>query len=94
MQHMLNSMSTDVSTCGENVWYVDSGASNHMISHGEWFKAMQTLERLGYVEIGDDTAHPIVHTRNKPLAMQDGKVKYLADLLYVPIIIKNLVSVG
>ena len=27
MQHMMNSMSaTNVSTCGENVWYVDSGA--------------------------------------------------------------------
>jgi hypothetical protein len=21
-----------------NVWYVNSGASNHMSSHGEWFK--------------------------------------------------------
>ena len=27
MQHMMNSMSIDVSTCGDNVWYVDSGAS-------------------------------------------------------------------
>ena len=95
MQYMMNSMcTTNVSTCGENVWYVDSGASNHMTGHGEWFKEMQTLEKLGYVETGDDTTHAIVHTGNVPLTMQDGKVKYLSDVLHVPSITKNLVSVG
>ena len=94
MQHMINSMSADVSTLGENVWYVDSGASNHMTGHGEWFKEMQNLEQPGYVEIGDDTAHPIKHTGDVPLTMQDGKVKYLADVLHVPTITKNLVFVG
>ena len=43
MQHMINTMSADVSKCGDNVWYVDSGASNHMTSHGEWFKELQAL---------------------------------------------------
>jgi hypothetical protein len=33
---MANSMIRGVSH--NNVWYVDSGASNHMISHGEWFR--------------------------------------------------------
>ena len=37
MQHMLNSMTIDVSTSSENVWYVDSSAFNHMTGHGEWF---------------------------------------------------------
>jgi hypothetical protein len=36
MQHMVNSMIGGVSD--NNVWYVDSKASNHMTSHGEWFK--------------------------------------------------------
>ena len=45
---MMNSMSAaNVSICGENVWYVDLGASNHMTGHGEWFKEMQNLEKLG-----------------------------------------------
>ena len=30
MQHMINSMSADVSTLGKNVYYVDSGASNQV----------------------------------------------------------------
>ena len=94
MQHMINSMSTSVSICGDNAWYVDLGASNHMTGHGEWFKEMQTLERPCFVENGNYTAHPIVHTGDAPLTMQDGKVNYLADVLCVSRITKNLVSVG
>ena len=94
MQHMLNSVSRNVSKCSENVWYVDLGALNHMTSHGEWFKDLQTLENPGFVETGDDTAHPIAHTGNVPLSLQNGNVKYLADVLHVPNITKNLVSIG
>jgi len=36
MQHMANSMIGGVSD--NNVWYVESGVSNHMTSHGEWFR--------------------------------------------------------
>jgi hypothetical protein len=52
------------------------------------------MEKLGYVETGDDIAHPITHIKNVPLAMQDGKIKYLSDVLHLPNITKNLVSVG
>ena len=83
-----------MASCKEDVWYVDSGASNHMTSHGEWFKEMKDPEKPGYVETGDDTAHPIAHVGDVPLSMQDGKVKYLADVLHVPHITKNLVFVG
>jgi hypothetical protein len=43
--------------------------------------------------MGDDTTHPIAHIGNVPLAMQNGKIKYLYDVLHVPNITKNLVSV-
>ncbi|MCO5610711.1 hypothetical protein L7F22_064952 [Adiantum nelumboides] len=69
-------------------------ALNHMTNHGEWFKELQALQNLGYVETGDDTAHPIVHTGHVPLSLQDGNVKYLVDVLHVPNITKNLVSIG
>ncbi len=91
---MLNTMAANVSTNVDNVWYVDLGASNHMTYHGEWFRDVKNLEKPGYVETGDDTAHPIVHIGNVPLVMQDGKMKYLFDVLHVPNIAKNLVSVG
>ena len=92
---MLNSVSADnVSKCKDDVWYVDSGASNHMTSHAEWFNALRSPEKPGYVETGDDTAHLVKHVGNVPLSMNNGKVKYLVDVLHVPKITKNLVSVG
>ena len=93
MQHMINSVSINVSKCSKNVWYVYLGALNHMTSHGEWFKELQTLENLGFVETDDEIAHPIAHIRNVPLSLQNGNAKYLADALHVPNITKNLVSV-
>jgi len=33
VQHMMNLVNVDVSTNADDVWYVDSGASNHMTSH-------------------------------------------------------------
>ncbi|MCO5563178.1 hypothetical protein L7F22_016815 [Adiantum nelumboides] len=71
-----------------------SSASNHMTSHGEWFKEMKQLDGPGYVETGDDSAHPIAHVEKLPLQMQDGKMKYLVDVIHVPNITKNLVLVG
>jgi hypothetical protein len=65
-----------------------------MTYHGEWFRDVKNLEKPSYVETGDDTAHPIAHIENVPLVMQDGNMKYLSDVLHVPNITKNLVSIG
>jgi hypothetical protein len=90
MQHMANSMIGGVSN--NNVWFVDSGASNHMTSHGEWFRNTKDLK--GFVETSDDTTHPITQISKVPLSMQDGQTKYLKDVLHVPTITKKLVFVG
>ena len=78
----------------DNVWYVDSGASNHMTSRGEWFRDMRKPKVSGFVQTGDDTAHPIAHVGDVSLTIQDGKSKYLADVLHAPTITNNLESVG
>ena len=93
MQHVVNAVSEN-GVKDDCVWYVDSGASNHMTSHGEWFKEIQSPEKPGFVETGDNTSHPIAHVGRVPLCMDDGNVRYLADVLHVPKITKNLVSVG
>jgi hypothetical protein len=89
---MANSMIGGVSN--NNVWYVDYGASNHMTNHGEWFRNTKDLKTPGFVEIGDDTAHPITQIGKVPLSMQDGQTKYLKNVLHVPTITKNVVFVG
>ncbi len=92
MQHMANSMIGGVSD--NNVWYVDFGTSNHMISHGEWFRDTKDLKTLGFVETGDNTTHPITQIGKVPLSMQNGQTKYLKYVLHFPTITKNLVSIG
>ena len=45
------------------------------------------------VETGDDTTHPIRHIGNVPFG-ERGKQTYIKNVLRVPTITKNLVSVG
>jgi len=83
---MANSMIGGV--LDNNVLYVNYGTSNHMTSHGKWFKDIRDLKTLGFVEIGDDITHPITQINKVPLSMQEGQTKYLKDILYVPTIIR------
>jgi hypothetical protein len=48
---------------------MDSGVSNHMTSHGEWFKNTRDLKTPGFMETGDDTTHPITQIGKVPLSM-------------------------
>jgi hypothetical protein len=65
-----------------------------MTNHGEWFRDIKDLKTLGFVETGDDCTHPITQIGKVPLSMQNGQTKYLKDVLHVPTITKNLVSIG
>ena len=60
IKHKANRMGASDSKL-EEVWYMDSGASNHMTNHKEWFSFHKKPEKLGLVETGDDTPHPIEH---------------------------------
>ena len=80
MHHTVNSMTENALDC-KNVWFVYSGASNHMTSHGEWFSDVRNQKKPSYVETGDDTAHPISQVGKVPLAMQNGRTKYLSYVL-------------
>ena len=93
MQHMTNSVTSAEES--NEVWYVDSGASNHMTGgHAEWMQGARKMEKPRFVETGDDTAHPIVQIGKILLSMQDGKNKYLSNVFHVPNLTKNLVFIG
>ena len=69
MRHEAQSMLAQASTytsASNNVWFVDSGASNHMTSHEDWFRELHAPEHPGYVKTSDDTTHPIQHIGNVP----------------------------
>ena len=76
----------------DEVWYIDSGASNHMMSHKEWFSYLEKPMQPGVVATGDDTPHLIENVGEVPLSIV-GKKGKLMNMLHVSTITKNLVSV-
>ena len=64
-----------------------------MMSHEEWFSYLEKLEQSGVVKTGDNTLHPIAHVGEIPLSHVGQKGKFM-NVLHVPKITKNLVSVG
>ena len=77
----------------EDEWFVDSGTSNHTMSQQEEFRELRESEWPDHVETGDDTTHPIQHIRNV-LYEKEVHQTYIKNVLNVPTIWKNLVSVG
>ena len=75
------------------VWFIDSGAANHMTSHEEWFMNMRKLERRDVVETGNDSTHAIEHIGDFPFN-NNGNNSYIKDVLHAPTITKNLVFLG
>ena len=75
-KHEANSMKQTTPKPDE-VWYVDSGASNHMTSHKEWFSYLEERTQPGVVATGDDTPHPIANVREVPLSHVGQKGKLL-----------------
>ncbi|MCO5571734.1 hypothetical protein L7F22_025482 [Adiantum nelumboides] len=78
----------------EDGWYVDSGASNHMTYHHYWFTLVEPFEGEGSVLTGDDSHHAIQGKRTITIQMSQGEEKDLSNVLLVPGITKNLISVG
>ena len=59
--HLMLASSSINTSSSDNVLFLDTGASNQMTSQKDWFQELRKLDRPGYVEIGDDTVHPIQH---------------------------------
>ena len=66
-RHEANSMKKTTPKL-DDVWYVDSGASNHMTRHKEWFSYLEKPMQPGVVATKDDTPHPIANFREVPLS--------------------------
>ena len=94
-RHKANTMSASSSastSTSKEVWFIDSGALNHMTSHEEWFSYLHTPNRPGYVETINDITHTIRHIGNVPLSMANNNC--IRNVLHIPTITKNLVSVS
>ena len=91
-RHEANSMKKTTPKSDE-VWCIDSGVSNHMKSHKEWLSYLEKPEQPGVVATGDDPPHPIKNVGDVPLS-HVGVKGNLMNMLHIPTITKNLVSIG
>ena len=77
-------------------WYIDSGASTHMCHKEEDFTELKKNDCNGTVSIGDGTAIPVKGVGTiKVMSVVNGKkvAVHLKDVLYVPNLSCNLISV-
>ena len=74
VQHEIAVVVESSQKCNEEfTWYVDSGASNHMTGHANWFESLREPKIPGYVQTCDDTTHQIKHVGDIPLWEEKGK---------------------
>ena len=76
-----------------DVWYIDSGASRHMTGKKEWFRNLKEASSDS-VKLGDDIALQVKGIGEVPMIMPDGKKTFIGDVLFIPGLEKNLISVS
>ncbi|XP_050890947.1 uncharacterized protein LOC127096420 [Lathyrus oleraceus] len=76
-----------------NMWYLDSGCSNHMTVNKNWLtKLDESVKKVirfangGYVTSSGKG--------NIVVVRKDGKMASITDVLYVPLMTSNLIGIG
>ena len=79
---------------GRNDWLINSGASKHMMGYKESFINMSEHESPNKVKLGDDYQHPIKGSGEASYKLDSRKSIKMKDVLYVPGLKKNLLSIS
>ncbi|KAI5396647.1 hypothetical protein KIW84_062744 [Lathyrus oleraceus] len=75
----------------DNVWYLDSGASNHMCGHKHLFKEMRKIED-GNVSFGDASKVKVEGKGTIRYLQKHGLMGSIQDVYYVPNLKTNILS--
>lgn len=71
-----------------NLWYLDNGASNHMIEQKSKFRDLYE-EITGQVRFGDGSTVEIKGKGSILWKCKDGKIRLLQDVYYIPSLCSN-----
>nr|KYP59134.1 Retrovirus-related Pol polyprotein from transposon TNT 1-94 [Cajanus cajan] len=74
-------------------WYLETGCSNHMTGHKEWFVSLDetTKSKLKFADHSSTDAEGIGKIS---IQRKDGKHSYISNVLYIPKMKSNLLSLG
>ena len=75
----------------DTLWYLDSGASNHMCGHEYLFKKMQKIED-GHVLFGDASKVKVKGRGTIHFLQKDGIMWSIQDVYYIPNLKTNILS--
>ena len=83
-----------VETDDSDAWFVDSRASIHMTCNKKWYTNFKEKQNGASIYLGDDRAHQIKGYRDIPVTLPNGTVRHIRNVVYVPGLKKNLISVS
>lgn len=76
----------------EEMWFLDSGCSNHMCGNRQWFSCIDEAFRHS-VKLDNDSKMEVMGKGNIQLEI-NGAIQVVTDIFYVPDLKNNLLSVG
>ena len=93
-EYVLISTLTGTVTHGSKDWLIDSGASKHMTSFKESFENLSEHNSSHKVNLGDDYQYTIKGSGESSYKIDSGKSIKMKDVLFVPGLKKNLLSIS
>jgi hypothetical protein len=78
----------------DDMWIINSGASRHMKRDQARLSNLNEKKTSYKVELGDKTTYPVEGFGQASIKMKIGNYVHLSNVLYVPGLEKNLVSIS
>jgi hypothetical protein len=92
--HVLISALSGFVTPGEDTWLIDSGASKHMTRQINILSCISEKKFSQKVTLGDDYQYPIKGVGESNHTLNSGNSLKMKEVLYVPGLKKNLLSIS
>ena len=86
-------MITDSESHNNETWYIDSGCSNHMTGHRDWLVNFDAMKK-SKVRFADNKVILAEGAGNVAVRRLYGRQAMVTDVLYVPRMKSNLISMG
>ena len=92
-EFFISILSSMVPTCND-IWLIDSGASRHMTGYREHLTDLVEKESCLHVVLGDDERYTMKGVGSTSLQLDSSTPLHLSDVLFVPRMRRNLVSIS
>jgi hypothetical protein len=81
-------------TVEDDMWIIDSGASRHMMGDQDRLSNLNERKTSYKVELGDKSTYSVEGFGQASVKLESGNHVHLSNVLYVPGLEKNLVSIS